>query len=34
MERLFSALKLLKTGQRNRGGEMLNAMLFLRANMS
>jgi hypothetical protein len=34
VERLFSALKILKSDHRNRLGEkMLNAMLFLRFNM-
>jgi len=34
VERLFSALKILKSDHRNRLGEkMLNAMLFLRSNM-
>ena len=34
VERLFSSLKILKSDRRNRLGEkLLNAMLFLRANM-
>ena len=34
VERLFSALKILKSDHRNRLGEkMINAMLFLRSNM-
>lgn len=34
VERLFSALRILKTDHKNRLGEkLLNAMLFLRSNL-